>query len=162
MSLPLELDLARRLQAALQGMTVAAGYTYIPKATSVSFDPHEILLVPETELPYYHVVFPDVTGGARRYFPADQLRESIPGIVIARVDVPDPHTPGAKLEAAVTLAADLERALATRSDQAPWHGGAAQDCRLARPLHGYGLGADPIVIVRQPFVVTAHRGYGRP
>lgn len=162
MPVPVELDLARRIQAALQAMTVAGGYVYAPKPTSVSFEPREILLVPETELPYFHIVFPDVTGGARRYFPADQLRDSIPGIIIARVDVADPQVEGAKLEAAVNLSADLERALATRSDREPWHGGAAQDCRVARPLHGYGLGADPIVIVRQPFVVTTHRGYGRP
>jgi hypothetical protein len=162
MTLPLELQLALDLQTALRAMRTADGYHYEPKPSSVSLDPEEILLVAETELPYFHIVFPDVSGGSRRFFPADQIRDGIPGMVLARVDVPDPQAPGAKLTAAVSLCTDLERCMAPRADRAAWHGGLAVDCRLARPLHGYGLGADPIVIVRQPFVVTTYRDYGQP
>lgn len=161
-STPLELQLAVLMTTALQGMTVAGGYFFEPKLSSVSTDPVEILLVPETELPYFHIVFPDASGGSRRFFPADQIRDGIPGMVLARVDVTSVDVRDAKLTAAHQLGADLERALATRGDRAAWHGGLAQDCRLGRAIHGYGLGSDPIVIVRQPFLVTAHRGYGQP
>lgn len=160
MTEPLVMQLARLAQAALQAMTIAGGYTHQPKPSSVSLDPEEILLISETELPYFHLVFPDVSGGARRFFPADQIRDACPGMVLARVDVANHREPGAKALAGAQLAADLERALATTGDRPAWHGGLAVDCRLAQPIVGYGLGADPIVIVRQPFLVSTHRTYG--
>jgi len=160
-TVPIELQLADRLLVALRAMSVAGGYFFEPKFSSVSTDPVEILLVAESELPYLHVVFPDVAGGSRRFFPADQIKDGVPGMILARVDVGE-DIPGAKLTAATQMSADLERALSIRNDTPAWHGGLAVDCRLARPQHSYGLGRDTKVIVQQPFVVSLYRSYGEP
>jgi hypothetical protein len=156
-----DVQIALALKALLQDISVDAGYHFTVKPSSVSTDPQEILLVPDTELPFFLLVFPDL-GGGRRFSPASQIRDQITGMVIARVDVVDPQTPDAKLRAAGDLQADLERALIGPNDDRGQLGGLVVDTRLglAQPL--YGLGADPIVIVRQPFTVTRHRTYGRP
>jgi hypothetical protein len=158
---PLDFQILQALLAKLQGIRKADGFRLDVKLTSVTALPTEVLLVPPSELPFFYLVFPDV-GGRRQFFPASQIRDVLAGMIVARADVASVTDPLAKARLAAHLSADIERALVGPTDRAGALGGLVVDTRLqpADPL--YGLGADPVVIVRQAFAVTRHRGYGQP
>lgn len=153
------------LQVRFQAIRIANGFFYEYKPSSVSVEPQELLLVPDTELPF--VLLTLQPEGTRRFMPADQVKDTLALVAIARVDVVDPQGPGAKLKAGTQLAADMERACVgelvpgQRGDSS--FGGLVTDTRLlTRPRILYGLGNDPIVLVEQAIYMPLHRTYGQP
>lgn len=162
---PIDQQALLALQVRFQAIRIANGFFYEYKPSSVSIDPQELLLVPDTELPF--VLLTLQPEGARRFMPADQVRDTVAAVAIARVDVVDAQEPGAKLKAGTRLAADIERACVgelvpgQRGDSS--FGGLVVDTRLlSRPRILYGLGNDPIVIVEQSIYLPLHRTYGQP
>lgn len=163
---PIDQRVLLALQLRFQAIRIANGFFYEYKPSSVSLDPQELILVPDTELPFVLLTLqPD---GGRRFFPANQMKDSLSLVAIARVDVPDAQVLGAKLEAATRLAADIERACVGEEftpgvPADPSFGGLVSDTRLlTRPRMLYGLGNDPIVIVEQAITMPLHRTYGQP
>lgn len=165
MSEPIEQQALVALQVRLQAIRIVNGFFHEFKPSSVSLDPQELILVPDTELPF--VLLTLQPEGTRRFFPANQVKDQLALVAIARVDVADPQEPGAKLKAGTRLAADLERAcvgeLVPGTPADPSFGGLVSDTRLTtRPRILYGLGNDPIVIVEQSIYMPLHRTYGQP
>ena len=162
---PIDQQALVALQVRFQAIRIANGFFYEYKPSSVSVDPQELLLVPETELPF--VLLTLQPEGTRRFMPANQVKDVLAFVAIARVDITDSQELGAKLKAGTRLAADMERACVGELESGvpgdPSFGGLVADTRLTtRPRILYGLGSDPIVIVEQAIYMPLHRTYGQP
>lgn len=143
------------LAAKLRAMTIAGGYHYDVKPTSVVTELVNILTVPETELPFFMVE--PTPGGMRDWHPANELEVIFPVLITARV-MANGTASDRKFQAGLNLLGDLERALT----QDITLGGLLFDLRVqpAEPL--VGLGNDNQVLVMPEVLCHYHRTYGVP
>jgi hypothetical protein len=162
---PIDLRILEALQRRFrEAIRVSRDFHFEPKASSVSLDPQEILLIPDTELPFY-LLQPEPEGEVK-YYPAYQKREVMSVSVTARVDVPDGSVPNAKLRAFKKLEADIERAICDEdpslSEPGVGLGGLCVDIRMRTARAFVGLGSDPIVICQVVLDIPFHGRYGLP
>jgi len=143
------------IAAKLRTMTVAGGYHYDVKATSVVTELVNILTIPETELPFFMVE--PTPGGIRDWQPANQIEVILPVLITGRV-MANGTASDRKFQAGLNLLGDVERALT----QDITLGGLLFDLRVqpAEPL--VGLGNDNQVVVMPEVLCHCHRTYGVP
>jgi hypothetical protein len=153
---PVDYRVLADLATTLQTISQANNCWFDVKPTSVSLEPQEVILVPDTEVPFVLVV--PAPDGRRRWWPAYQLEDDIAAVILARIDVTSVDEPGAKLKAGQRIVADIERRLTVDISR----GGLCVDTRLQKPRILYGLGNDPIVLVEQLVLMRRHRTYGQP
>lgn len=150
---PIESRIIDHLLTTLRGWSTASGYQFDLKAESVTEELTEILLVPDTELPF---VLLQTGGGPRRWVEKpDGIRDDIAVDVVARIEVPEATERRAQ---GLRFAADLERLL----NVDPSRGGLAFDTSLDRPRLMYGIGKDPTVILQHRITMPLYRTYGDP
>lgn len=140
----------------LKAMTVAGGYHWDIKATSVYSDPVNLLNVPEPELPALSV---EPSAGSRYEFhPANQMEDYFVLLITGRVTA-NGLAVERKHQAAENLLMDLEKTLTVDITL----GGLLFDLRLRSPeppLAEMGNGNN--VIVLQELECHHHRTYGAP
>lgn len=150
---PIESRAIDHLLATLQAWSIADGYRFDVKPSSVTEVLTEILLVPETELPF---VLLQPSGGNRRWVEKpDGIRDDVAVDLIARLAVFDPTQRRAQ---GLRFAADLEQLLAVD----PSRGGLMFDTTLDRPRLMYGIGEDPTVILQHRITMPLYRTYAQP
>jgi hypothetical protein len=144
----------------LRSMTVAGGYTWDVKPSSVRRDEENILIAPAADLPIFLVQ--STERGAFSFEPANQLKETYYAAITARVDVMAgdggyPHAE--KSRAQENLIGDIERALAIDNSLG---GLPISDVRpeKAVPLQSPWPGLMVVVIV--PVLIWVHRSFGQP
>jgi hypothetical protein len=137
----------------IQGISIAGGYNFDIKADSVTEKLQEVLLVPETELPF---VLLQMSDGTRKWVEKpDGIRDDIVIDLVARLVEPDPlmrRTQGLR------FASDLERALYVD----PSRGGVMFDTTLDPPRLMYGITDDPNIILQHRITMPVYRTYGAP
>src|SRR4026209_1229238 len=122
---PIEFQIIANLQAALQGMSVAAGYHYTVAASAVKLDPnHEVeeLIAPEGPRPF---VLIEMLPESWRFEPASQLYLVMP-LTVHWVSDSTPTIDKSRLETYYRGCADVETAIATDVGR----GGLATDTRI--------------------------------
>ena len=143
------------LMARVRAMTIADGYHYDVKATSVTCEPLNILLVPGPELPFFLV---ELSPGNRNYWPANQIEVFSRFVVTWRVDTAGTN-PLRKMQAGENMIGDLERTFEADITL----GGLAFDLRMDEPDGPIvGLGSDPKAVGLVELVAHHHREYGLP
>ncbi len=149
------LAIRKDLQASLQAMTLAGGYHWDVKPTSVVRDPVNLELVSPTETPFF--VLGETEPVKREFFPALQLEDQILVMLYGRVDG---FGQDAKDDAFENVIADIEKALNVDIKR----GGHASDTRLRQPFaSATGLQNQTMVIFAQPIEVRLEmRTYGQP
>lgn len=157
---PIRLQVVAKMLTALRAISVAGGYHYDVEDTAVSADPSVSLLLAGAigQKPIY-TVSPEL-GGGRRYYPADQVKDTFLCAIAGRYDVDD-LDPQAKITAWECMAADIEKCLAPRADGTVWHEGLLIDARVGEPQPFVAIGS-PVVLVVVPVTMTLWRGYGQP
>lgn len=139
----------------LRAMTVAGGYHWTVRATSVKLDPENLLVIPETEYPAFLVETSDDT---RDFHPANELEDEfdvlITGIVAANGTEIDRKT-----KAGENFVGDIEKTLCVDITL----GGLLYDLRVVRaePVLA-GIGTQNKVIVMVTVRCNQHRQHGLP
>jgi hypothetical protein len=150
---PIDNAAMAHLIATLQGISVATGYNFDIKATSVTEELQEVLLVAQSELPFILLQLGD---GTRKWVEKpDGIRDDLVVDMVARLDEPNPLERRAQ---ALRFAADLERAL----NVDPSRGGIMFDTVLNRPRLMFGITDDPTVIIQNQITMPVYRTYGAP
>lgn len=157
MSTPVALAILLSLQSALQGISIAGGYTFDVKASSVDLDPRDLTAVPLTETPFF--VLADgklrTEGGTSRPV---SVKSYIDVTLFARVDATTDKD--AKTTAAWQLYADIEKALLVD----PQRGGLAlftyPDYENQTAFY-YGPPSQTFALLEIPVRVSLQRVYGR-
>lgn len=146
------------LTTTLRGMTIAGGYHWDVKASSVVNDPVVLETVSPTELPFFYVSF--AGGDGRRDYQMNRiLKERIAFIIVGRMPNANGLADDRKLETYANGVADLEKAIAVDISR----GGHAIDTQLAQPDEPLvGIGQQNMVIVVQRLTVLTRRTYGKP
>jgi len=150
------LAIRKSVQAALQAMSVAGGYHWDVKPSSVVRDPVSLLTVAATETPFF--VLGETEPMNRTFFPAMEMEDAILLRLYARVDAPGLEA-NRKDDAFENLIADIEKALTVDITR----GQNAIDTRLHQPeASATGLPNQNMVLVMQPIEIRTHRQYGQP
>jgi hypothetical protein len=152
---PRELQLLQSLQSALRAMTVAGGYRFDVKTTSVVLDADNIFDVPDTALPFFIVEPTD--DGDRQFEPAMQLEDEFIATVTCRHDAKG-LDPDRRNTLGLQLAGDLEKAFTVDVER----GGLATDTRLRKPQIFTSVSGDQPVIVVVRVAMKLFRTYGDP
>lgn len=152
---PRELAILQDLATTLRSMTVAGGYGWDVKASSVVLDPDNIFDVPETALPFFIVEPSD--GGTRQFQPALQLYDIFLAVITARVDATGAD-PSRRYTIGSQLAADLEKVLTVDLERS----GLSADTRLRQPQIFTSMSGEQPVIVVQRVETRIYRTFGAP
>lgn len=152
---PRELQLLQSLQTALRAMTVAGGYLFTVKSTSVVLDADNIFDVSDTELPFFIVEPTD--DGSRSFEPALQLEDEFVATITARYDAKGAD-PDRRNSLGLRLAGEIEKALTVDIER----DGLAADTRLRKPQIFTSLSGEQPVIVVQRVAMKLFRTYGDP
>ncbi len=142
--------------ARLQTMTVAGGYHWTIKATSVKVDPENLLLVPETELPV--LLVETMPNDEREFQPANELEDTFGVLITGRVTA-NGLTVDRKTQAGENLCGDLEKVLCVDITL----GGLLFDLRVVKadPMMA-GFGNNNNVIVMVELSCHQYRQHGAP
>jgi hypothetical protein len=155
MSEPTELLIVQNLQAALQGISVAAGYHYDVASLAVKLDPNQRVedLLGETAARPFYVL--ELTPDEWEYSPSKMVLVRMPATIHA-VHVADTTDDAAWLQTYLRLCADVEQAIAVDISR----GGRAIDTRItSRDFHSFGGGE---VWARVQTTTSVRRNYGVP
>ena len=139
----------------LKAMTVAGGYHWTVKATSVHLDPINLLALPETELPAFLV---ETSDNVREFMPANCLEDEfdvlITGVVHANGTEVDRKT-----KAGENFIGDIEKTLCIDITL----GGLLFDLRVVKadPVLA-GIGTQNKVVVMVIVRCSQHREHGLP
>lgn len=154
---PVEYQVIRNLQAALQAISVAGGYHFDVAATAVKLDPNqniEALVAPAGPRPF---VLLDVTPPERwTYQPASQLRLALP-LTIHWVSDSVPTSDESKMQTFFKGCADVEQAIAVDVTR----GGLAVDTRIIRRALDPNIDGSQVWALIET-EVQLHRTYGKP
>lgn len=153
---PIEYQIVRNLQTALQAISVAGGYHFDVVATAVKLDPnHKVddLIAPGGPRPF---VILELTPERWTYFPASQLKLALP-LTIHWVSDSTPTADDSRMQTYLKGCADIEQAMAVDVTR----GGLAVDTRIVRRTFDTAVdGAQVWAMI--DVVINLHRTYGSP
>lgn len=152
---PRELKILQDLQATLRMISVADGYGWNVKPSSVVLDPVNIFDLPDTALPFFIVEPTD--DGDRDFHPAYQLTDDFVFVITARIDIKG-DDPNARIIVGSRLYADIEKVLTVDIERS----GLASDTRLRKPAIFTSMSGDQSVIVVQRGSCKLYRTFGEP
>lgn len=154
---PIEYQVIRNLQQALQAISVAGGYHFDVQGTAVKLDPNhkiEDLVAPDGPRPF---VLLDLTPPERwDYQPASQVRLALP-LTIHWVSDSVPTADESKMQTYLKGCADVEQALAVDVTR----GGLAVDTRIVRRTLDSSVDGSQVWALIDT-EINLHRTYGRP
>lgn len=151
------LSALKGLQTRMRAISVADGYHYTVKSTSVALDRIDLATVSPTALPFFCIFSP--TPSARKKEAARRVQEIVTVTIYARVDA-NGTSDDRKTIAAENLIADIEMALAADLNL----GGVAVDVWMGSPAESaIALGNDNAIGLEIPVEVRLQsRVYGAP
>jgi hypothetical protein len=153
---PIEYQIVRNLQSALQLITVVGGYHFTVAATAVKLDPNqgiEALIAPTGPRPFIVI---EVKPETRRYSPAKRTRLVLP-VTIHWVSESTPTIDESRLQTYFRGCADVERAIAIDIGR----GGLATDTQIVDCV--YDTAIDGAQVWAQINIeISINRIYGQP
>ena len=153
---PIDYQIVRNLQTALQAIAVGSGYHYTVAATAVKLDPNqnvEALIAPDGPRPF---IVLELTPETWAYYPASQVRV-VMSLTIHWVSESIPTTDESRLQTYLRGCADVERAMAIDVTR----GGLAVDTRIVKRAFDTAIdGAQVWAMV--DVALSLHRTFGAP
>lgn len=154
---PVRLGVLLAIQAALRGMSRAAGYSSEPRHDSVVLEPVDLLSLEPGKLPLF-IVAPDDRQSERVFHPSRLLRTTFSVLITAAVTAPN-FGLDYKIRAAEEVHADIEKALSVDLTL----GGLVVWTKVLEPDPPFmSLGSQTRVLVQQPVEVLIIRRLGAP